>query len=168
MTAHDSEILKEGQQVLTACAFIHQKFDGVEKVFLPRRAHTKKFLPDVFELPGGHIDFGETFQEGLAREIFEEFKMNVRIGDLIDAFTYTNPIKKSHSAELVYFATFVTSLDEISLDPADHSEFRWVSRDELQDIYSNQKNEQDPEFVIVQKAFDMLGGSRLNFGESVA
>ena len=56
---HDSETLAEGQQVITAVAFIHAKFDGVTKVFLPKRADTKKFLPGVFELLGGHIDFGE-------------------------------------------------------------------------------------------------------------
>jgi len=30
----------KGQQVITACAFIHANFDGVEKVFLPKRAAT--------------------------------------------------------------------------------------------------------------------------------
>jgi ADP-ribose pyrophosphatase YjhB (NUDIX family) len=69
--SHDSETLAVGQQVITACAFIHQQFDGVEKVFLPRRALTKKFLPGVFELPGGHIDFGEDIVVGLKREIME-------------------------------------------------------------------------------------------------
>jgi 8-oxo-dGTP pyrophosphatase MutT (NUDIX family) len=64
---HDSEKPAEGRQVFTACAFIHHAFDGVEKVFLPRRAATKKFLPNVFEVPGGHIDFGEDIADGLKR-----------------------------------------------------------------------------------------------------
>ena len=71
---HDSEVLAEGQQVIVAAAFISHKFDGVTKVFLPKRAATKKFLPNVFELPGGHIDFGEDIETGLKREIFEEFQ----------------------------------------------------------------------------------------------
>ncbi|MDP3883136.1 MAG: hypothetical protein Q8Q48_03725 [Candidatus Staskawiczbacteria bacterium] len=53
--SHDSEKPAQGQQVITACAFIHHNFDGVEKLFMPRRADTKKFLPGVYELPGGHI-----------------------------------------------------------------------------------------------------------------
>ena len=61
MTEHDSEILTEGQQIFTATAFIHRSSNGITEVFLPRRAATKKFLPNVFELPGGHIDSGEEF-----------------------------------------------------------------------------------------------------------
>ncbi len=68
-TAHDSETPAQGQQVITACAAIHHSFDGVVKIFVPKRAETKKFLPGVYELPGGHIDFGENIVEGLKREI---------------------------------------------------------------------------------------------------
>jgi hypothetical protein len=68
-TSHDSETPAFNQQVITACAFIHENFDGLEKVFLPKRADTKKFLPSVYELTGGHIDFGEDMVTGLAREI---------------------------------------------------------------------------------------------------
>ncbi len=55
--AHDSETQAYGEQVITACAFIHHSFDGVTKVFLPKRAATKKFLPGVHELPGGFSPF---------------------------------------------------------------------------------------------------------------
>lgn len=92
-TSHDSEIAAHGQQVITACAFIHHQIDGVQKVFLAKRAATKKFLPDVFELPGGHIDFGEDVTAGLAREVAEEFDMTISVGDPFFVFTYTNEIK---------------------------------------------------------------------------
>jgi hypothetical protein len=58
-TIHDSETPAIGKQVFVACAFIHYAFDGIEKVFLAQRAESKKFYPGVFEIPGGHIDFGE-------------------------------------------------------------------------------------------------------------
>lgn len=109
-TQHDSETLAEGKQVMTACAFIHRNFDGVEKVFLPKRAATKKFLPSVFEMPGGHIDYGEDIVAGLKREIQEEFGMETSIGDPFGCFTYTNDVKQSHSIEVIYFAEFTSPL----------------------------------------------------------
>ena len=65
-THHDSETDASGRQVIVTCALIHHTFDGVEKVFLPKRADTKKFMPGVYELPGGHVDFGEDIVMGLS------------------------------------------------------------------------------------------------------
>jgi 8-oxo-dGTP pyrophosphatase MutT (NUDIX family) len=129
--SHDSETAAYGQQVITACAFIHQKVDGVHKVFLPKRASTKKFLPNVHELPGGHIDYGEDIVMGLKREITEEFSMTAEIGDPFFAFTYKNDIKGSHSIEVIYFASFVEDPTNIELNPQDHSEYGWFAEDEL-------------------------------------
>jgi 8-oxo-dGTP diphosphatase len=162
-TQHDSETLAEGQQVITACALIHYNFNGTEKAFLPKRAATKKFLPSVFELPGGHIDYGEDIVEGLKREINEEFGMQVHIGDSFGCFTYTNDVKRSHSIEVIYFAQFTDPIENIKIDPADHSEYVWVSRAELKNVYNEQKGADDIEFVMLQKGFDLLEGGRPAF-----
>ncbi len=157
-TKHDSETKAEGQQVITACAFIHNNFNGVEKVFLPKRASTKKFLPNVHELPGGHIDFGEDIKLGLKREIMEEFGMNVKIGDPFYAFTYANEIKGSHSIEVIFFAVFTDPIEKIKLDPEDHSEFGWFSESELNKVINNTKNNDDPEIEAILKGFSLLKG----------
>lgn len=54
---NDSEVPAAGRQVIVACAFIHHNFDGVEKIFMPKRAATKKFMPSVFELSGAQLKF---------------------------------------------------------------------------------------------------------------
>jgi len=162
--SHDSETPAHGQQVITACAFIHKNIDGVEKVFLPKRAATKKFLPDVFELPGGHIEFGEDLVTGLKREILEEFQMNSIIGDPFAAFTYTNEVKGSHSIEVIFFAMFEEE-GQITLHPDDHSEYQWISEEELKTVYSEQKGFDDIEFQAVRKGFKILATKSLN-GES--
>lgn len=155
-TSHDSETLAKGQQAITAVAFIHRDFNGTRKVFLPKRAATKKFLPSVFELPGGHIDFGEELVDGLKREIMEEFGMNLSVGDPFGAFTYTNEIKQSHSVELVFFAEFTDPIENIQLDPEDHSEYQWVSVDELPTVYTPTKQADDAEFQVIRKGFAIL------------
>lgn len=159
--SHDSEKLAEGQQVFTACAFIHQTFDGVEKIFLPKRALTKKFLPGVFELPGGQIDFGEEMVSGLKREIEEEFGMRISVGDPFYVFTYTNEIKGSHSIEVVYFAKFIDLIENIVIHPEDHSEYKWIGEDEIDQIIDENKREDDEEIKAIKKGFALLGGSSL-------
>lgn len=159
MTTHDSETIATGQQVITACALIHHDFDGTTKVFLPRRAASKKFLPGVHEIPGGHIDFGEAIVTGLKREIMEEFGVAIRVGDPFYVFDYRNDVKGSHSIEVVYFATLIGSPDDIRINPDDHEVVSWFGRSELESAYAGGKGHDDPEFIAVRKGFAILDGA---------
>lgn len=164
--SHDSETPAQGQQIFSVCAFVHQNFDGVNKLFLPRRAKTKKFWPDVYELPGGHVDWGETFENALIREVKEEFDMSIRLGDPYHLFTYDNHIKGSHSVEVIYFATFTDPLENIKLEPEDHSEYKWLSEEELPQIYGiGGKDADNPECLAMKLGFEILNGKRqINLG----
>lgn len=170
--SHDSETPAHGKQVISVCAFIHNNFEGVNKVFLAKRAATKKFLPDKFEMPGGHVDFGEELIDGLTREVDEEFGMKINIGDPFSAFTYENHIKGSHTVEVIYFAKFAESFDAIKINPEDHSSFEWLS---LEDVlnrkaeittqeYANHRLGGDPEYLVILRGFELLNSNKLNFG----
>lgn len=164
-TYHDSETPAPEQQVITACAFIHRKVNGNNLVFLPKRAETKKFLPGIYETPGGHIKFDEDIKEGLKREIFEEFGIRANIGDPFYVFTYHNRIKGSHSVEVIFFATFTDNIEKIKLDPEDHSEYGWfLEKDIKSKVVSDKKPESDPEIQAIFKAFKLLAGNELDFG----
>lgn len=158
MTNHDIETPAHGQQIITAVAFIHKNDGGINKVFLAKRADTKKFLPGVYEMPGGHIDYGEDIIDGLKREIMEELGMETIIGEPFAVFTYVNEIKGSHSIEVAYFANFVGDDSSIVLDPADHSESGWFSVDEIEATRSNRNPKDDPEYKVIAKGFNILNG----------
>ena len=164
-TVHDSATPTPGQQVITACAFIHQELDGVHKVFMAKRADTKKFLPGVYEIPGGHIDFGETTENGLVREIQEEFGVDVRLGDPFAVFTYANEIKGSHSIEVIYFAQLVDPNVSIQPSPEDHSTCGWFSEKELPQTFVSEKDAEDDEVKALYRGFELLKGAKLNFGD---
>ena len=170
--SHDSETPAEGQQVISACAFIYHDFDGVTKVFLPKRADTKKFLPGLYELPGGHIEFGEEPIDGLKREIKEELGMTATVGDIIDAFTYQNSVKGSHTIEVIYFAQFIEPIEQITVQPEDHSGFEWFTEEEViarkaemvpvaQAIHA--EGTEDAEYQAIIRGFHLLGGQALKF-----
>lgn len=157
--SHDSETLAQGQQVITASAFIYHDFDGVKKVFLPKRAETKKFLPGVYELPGGHIDYGEDIVEGLKREIREEFSMEIKVGDPFAVFTYLNEIKGSHSIEVIYLANFLGDIENIKINPEDHSGYKWIAENELSEVMTANKKGDDPEIQAIAKGFKILSNN---------
>lgn len=150
----DSEQLASGQQVITACAIVYKYIDDQPAILLAKRADTKKFLPGKYELPGGHIEFGEQIEDGLKRELMEELQLEVEVGDLLSAFTYINEVKQSHSVELLYLACPVDGSTP-KLNSADHSEIRWFTRGTIHEIVDTNGSD-DEEYTHILKAFDRL------------
>lgn len=138
-------------QKITACAFLHNH----GRLFVAKRADTKKFLPGKYELPGGNIEFGEDIESGLKREFQEEFGVDILVGDPFFVFTYVHG--DEHVIEVDYFATLVDPDAVIALNPEDHSESRWVTKAELDEFW----NKEDAEYKATQKGFEVLG----TFGE---
>jgi 8-oxo-dGTP diphosphatase len=106
-----------------AVAFLHKN----NKLFVAKRADSKKFMPGVFELPGGHIEEGESIEDGLQRELLEEFGIMVEIDQLVGQFTYQD--KKEQVVEYCYLAKLAN--DDPKLNSADHSASAWISEEEI-------------------------------------
>lgn len=138
-------------QVITACAFIHHQ----GKLFVARRASTKKYKPNIFELPGGHVEYGEDIIKALRREIKEELNLNIKIGDPFYAVTYIDHTNNNHYAEVVYFAQFIPPLPKIKLNPQDHSEYRWIGIEEIEDIFGKGNYE----LGAAKRGFEILNKS---------
>lgn len=160
--SHDSETPAVGKQVIVACAFIHHNFDGVEKVFLTQRAITKKFYPGVFELPGGHIDFGEDIVAGMKREIHEELGKEIIVGEPFSAFTYINEVKGAHAVEIAFFARFAGKFDDIKIDSEDHMTWGWFSLADETKYLVNRKPD-DPEPAVISRGLEILNGKPLKY-----
>lgn len=47
-------------------------FDSDNNLLITRRSASMKFFPRAWVLPGGHIDKGESLEDGVIREILEE------------------------------------------------------------------------------------------------
>jgi 8-oxo-dGTP diphosphatase len=153
---NDSETLQIGQQVITACGFIYTKINNEYRVFIAQRALTKKFLPGVFELIGGHVEYGEDLISALKREVKEEIGMKITVGNPFAAFTYINEVKQTHSIEVIYFAQFSDSIDKIKLNPDDHSQFILANIDDIKSTYARNLDADDPELKAILKGFEIL------------
>lgn len=135
-------------QEITASAFIYKD----SRLFIAKRSRMKKFLPNKYELPGGHIEFGETMEEGLEREIKEEFSMKVAVEEPFYAFTYTRKKGTIHVVEVDYFARFVDPEEKIKLNPVDHSKYRWITIHEVSSFFE----ENDEEYKAIKRGFELL------------
>lgn len=79
-----------------------------------------------WEFPGGALEPGETPEECLKREIFEELEIEVEVGSFVCSSRYESPLL---SIELSAFrATYLRG--EFKL--RDHQEIRWVRPEEFE------------------------------------
>ena len=88
----------------------------------------------------------------------------ISIVDPFFVFTYHNEIKGSHSIEVIYFARFLSPLDEIKIHPEDHYEYKWFKEEEINNGINDYKKEDDLELEAIIKGFNLLKESKLNFG----
>jgi 8-oxo-dGTP diphosphatase len=105
--------------------------DGEGRVFVHRRGPERLLFPDCWDLPGGHVEEGESPLDALHREVLEETGWRVRriVAELGELFwTGDDGV---HRRELDYLVEVDGDLDAPRLEWPDHVEFAWISFGEL-------------------------------------
>jgi 8-oxo-dGTP diphosphatase len=97
------------------------------KVLIAQRGQGDR-LANKWEFPGGKVEAGETPEECLRREMYEEFRILVSVGEFLSESVY----HYSHgSIRLIAYRTFYES-GNLSLQA--HANCAWVSVDQLDDF----------------------------------
>lgn len=103
-----------------------------------------------WDLPGGHIDKGETIEEAIKREAIEETGLSVEVGPIINAVEFPKE-HEAFAAEkrgLRYIA--LTTGTEVELSKEEHSEFKWVSFDEALEMLEDKGFEAEKKQTIAE------------------
>ena len=109
------------REIVKVTAAIIEK-DG--RILIDQR-NSRYHLTGKWEFPGGKIESGETPEECLARELEEEFAIEVSVGEFLgSSIQHYEHI----SIELVAYRTF---WDGKQITSNGHKNYKWVSIDEL-------------------------------------
>jgi len=138
--------VSEYETAMVAVGFIVRE----GKIFVAKRAKTKKNFPGRYELVGGHIDRGESPEQTIIREIKEEIGIEVEVGQIVGAFTFE--VGGEFEIEVAYLCYPLTDAEPV-LDPNDHSEAMWIGESE---VYKMEKD--DEETDMLKQAFKMIKG----------
>ncbi len=97
-----------------------------DQIFATQRGYGE--FKDGWEFPGGKIEAGETPQEALIREIWEELDTEIEVGELIDTVEYDYPT--FHLSMDCFFCTIKSG----DLVLKEHEAARWLTRETLDSV----------------------------------
>ncbi|MGT2807568.1 (deoxy)nucleoside triphosphate pyrophosphohydrolase [Streptococcus iniae] len=94
------------------------------KLFCAQRPSNKS-LGGYWEFPGGKLEFGESPEEALIREIKEEFNAEIEIIEFINESSY------NYDFGTVVMKTFLSKLLSDHLELLEHQDSKWLVPKEL-------------------------------------
>ena len=111
------------KQIEVVAAIIH---DDEGCIFATQRGYGD--YKDGWEFPGGKMEPGESTEEALKREIWEELETRIAVAELIKTIEYDYP--KFHLSMDCFWAEVVSG--ELRLKEAEDA--KWLSKDELDTV----------------------------------
>lgn len=94
------------------------------RVLLGHRSPSRRWYPDVWDIPGGHVEPGETGRAGMERELREELGVVV---------VTASALGTAHVGDVVIDLWTVTEWtgNPVNREPEEHDEVRWFGVDDL-------------------------------------
>lgn len=127
--------------IIVGAVIFHPTSSPPAKILLLKRAASEKFYPNVFEIPGGHVEDTDADIFGaLVREVQEETSLSVDSAKAsIEPLTYstTKTIKVGEEEVVAQKSSlqlnFVCEVAEntFRVNPEEHSEGVWAAEDEV-------------------------------------
>lgn len=107
----------------------HALIERDGRFLVTRRSAVDDYMPLKWDLPGGTVDPGETLEDALVREVFEETKIKVDIERLLYAYTNLATLPERQTFQTVFLCRYVGG--DVQLDPDDHDQFVWATKDDI-------------------------------------
>ncbi len=104
--------------------------NGDGKVFLALRGREARNESGKWEFPGGCVEFGETLEHALAREVMEEYGFEIEVLELLDVVNHIIPAEKQHWISPTFLCRFRGGTAVIK-EPHKCDKIGWFRLDEI-------------------------------------
>ena len=111
------------KRIEVVAAIIH---DAEGRIFATQRGYGE--FKDGWEFPGGKMEAGETPEEALRREIWEELETRIEVERLVE--TVENDYPQFH----LTMHCFLCRVESGRLELKEHEAARWLAKDELNEV----------------------------------
>ena len=112
-----------GKTIEVVAAIIH---DGHGRIFATQRGYGE--WKDYWEFPGGKMEPGETPEEALRREIWEELETRIAVERLVETVEWDYP------AFHLTMHCYLCHVESGHLELKEHKAARWLTNAELESV----------------------------------
>ena len=112
------------------------------KCLIAKRGYKAKNERGLWEIPGGGVEFGETFREAIIREVREEIGIEIEVGVLLELCDHILPEEHQHWVSPTFFARIVSGTPQI-MEPEKCDEIGWFTLDEAEKLPLSQVTQHD-------------------------
>ncbi len=103
------------------------------KVYITQRGPKAKNERGKWEIPGGGVDFGETFEQAIVREIREECDCEVEVVGLLGICDHIIPDEHEHWVSPTYICKLIQGEPRI-VEPEKCSQAGWFTLEEAEKL----------------------------------
>lgn len=104
-----------------------------KKLFITKRGEKAKNERGKWEIPGGSVEFGETFIQAIIREMREENDCEIEVVDLLGIFDHIIADEKQHWVAPTYICKIKSGEPKI-LEPEKCAGIGWFTIEEAQSL----------------------------------
>ncbi len=98
------------------------------KLLMVKRNADKRMAPNMWEIPGGKVEFSEDPEDALKREFLEETGINVEIVRPYSTWSHVQDAETFY-IEIDYVVQ-CKNAESVKLSSEEHSEYKWAAKNE--------------------------------------
>lgn len=134
------ELENQNKGIIVDCFLQNEKGE----ILVQKRSANRRLFPSCWDLPGGHVDAGDTILEAINKEILEETGIeDFEVINLTHKNDWTVPLESRKNDDnpnkiILQFLTKVKNTENITMEEGKVTEFRWISpHDNLEFLKEN-------------------------------
>ena len=110
---------------------VHALIKKGDKYLFTKRSPKNDYMPNIWDIPGGTIEFGEELISALKREVKEEVNLKINPKKIIYAYGFVSNVNR-HQFQLVYLCDYASG--DVKLNSEEHSEYKWLKKAEFESL----------------------------------
>ncbi len=103
--------------------------DAEQRIFLFKRGEQVRNEAGKWNIPGGMVEWGETREAAIVREVYEEVDVKIEILGSLETLDHIIPAEHQHWVTTTFICRIIEGEPKI-MEPKKCSELRWATLDE--------------------------------------